>query len=362
MDLKKVGIGFTRLITDVLASMCLQPDGTYRGKAVRSALSEFEKRTNGYCSLYKETRFPTSARQVISFRQFNQIAVILQGQVENCLDFLLETIAFYAKAYPGIHIIVSTWVDEDPRALEVLEESPLCTLITSEYPVRGGSLHVNYQVANTFAGVEKAKSLGVRYVCKTRTDQRLQRNDVFGHLKDLVSVFPSSSSLDCRGRIAALGMTYGNLFYPFLLSDFLYFGYTEDIERMFSLPLDSRAEFDVPSGSTRRQWSEAEKAPEVMIAKSYARSLGLSADSTVRAWWEFLKNAIVCTDVQSVGLIWPKYDSRFIYEKSKGLEFDDDTPVLLKTYNTDFKIWLGIYSGGITYREEYERYADVVFK
>lgn len=274
----------------------------------------------------------------------------------------METVAYYKKVYPKARIIVSTWDNEDEDSLETLRSYPGIDLVVSTPPSNCGNLNVNFQITNSLAGIRRARECGASYICKTRTDQRFQKHDYLGHLADLIGAFPPAEGLSCTGRVAVLGMTYGNLFYPFLVSDFLYFGFAEDIERVFSLPLDERISFDMPIGSTRRAWSEAELAPEVKIAKAYARSIGLPSASTVEAYWVFLRDALVCTDVQSAGLVWPKYATRFLYEESKGLAFDDDSHERLMSYNTDFQTWLGIYSGAIRYKSSYERFADVVFK
>lgn len=360
--LKDIGSFVVRTSARCLSSLCVSHSGEPKRRAVGELAHGIELGMGGYCSLSRVDENPSETSFLLNLRTYSDLAIVLQGQIDGCLNFLLETIAFYRNAYPDSKIIVSTWNTESNSSIEVLKRCDDCDVVLSEPPTDPGNLNVNLQTVNSLAGIRYAKSKGAKFICKTRTDQRLQRHDFLGTLIDYINRFPPADGLPCKGRVAALAMTYGNLFYPFLLSDFLYLGYSEDMEQVFSLPLDDRPLFDMPVGSTRREWSEAELAPEVRISKFYARSLGLASESSVKAYWSFLRDAVVCSDMQSAGLIWPKYPTRFLYEESQGLAFPNDDSEKLMTYNTDFHTWFSLYSGAIRYRRSFERFADVVFK
>lgn len=360
--IKTIGSHVVRSGAKLLSSLCVSHNGKLKSRAVSELAHGIELGLGGYCSLSRVDERPSETVELVELRDYADLAIVLQGQIDNCLPFLMETIAFYHKAYPGSMIIVSTWTTESSASIDSLEKYCNCHVVLSEPPSNPGNLNVNLQTVNSLAGIRFAKFNGAKYICKTRTDQRLQRHDYLGTLIDFINAFPPADGLPCKGRIAVLAMTYGNLFYPFLLSDFLYLGYSEDMERVFSLPLDDRPSFNVPAGSTRREWSEAELAPEVRIAKFYARSLGLSSESSVEAYWSFLHDAVVCSDLQSAGLIWPKYATHYLYEESRGLAFSNDSSEKVMTYNTDFNTWFGIYSGNIRYKRSFENFADVAFK
>lgn len=360
--IKRIGSCVVCLGGRFLSRLCVSRSHKPKNRAISELARGIELGLGGYCSLSRVDERPSETAKLLNLRDYSDLAIVLQGQIDNCLPFLVETVAYYRQAYPGANIIVSTWVTENCSSIETLKRHDDCHVVLSEPPSNRGNLNINLQMVNSLAGIRYAKSKGAKYICKTRTDQRLQRHDFLGSLIDYINEFPPAAGLPCKGRVAVLAMTYGNLFYPFLLSDFLYLGYSEDVERVFSLPLDDRPSIKMPEGSTRREWSEAELAPEVRIAKFYARSLSLSSESSVEAYWAFLRDAVVCSDIQSAGLIWPKYATRFLYEESHGLSFSNDDLEKLMTYNTDFQTWFGIYSGAIRYKRSYERLADVAFK
>ena len=180
----------------------------------------------------------------------NKIAIVMQGplMVEN--DFTLETAKFYKRCYPQALIIVSTWKDSDSETIEKIKQQNV-VVVLSDLPDNCGNLNINYQTVNTLAGVKMAKEMGAEFVCKTRTDQRIYHTDTMNYLANLVRTFPVNNEdfvEKQKGRIVTMCMPYGDLFYPYCLADFLYFGYIEDIEELFSLPLDKRQKGEYGNG------------------------------------------------------------------------------------------------------------------
>ena len=165
-----------------------------------------------------------------------------------------------------------------------------------------------------------------------------------------------------KKRLVSLSMNYGNLFYPYFMSDFLYFGTVSDMLDLFSLPLDNRGKFDMPLESSKRAFSNAMYAPEVYIMKHYLMRCGCSGDGTVKDYWSAVKKYLICIDMKSVDLIWPKYEGKYCINTFYGDYFSDDDEKKLKTVNFDFINWLNLYSGTLKYKEEYEKLADIVFK
>ena len=288
-------------------------------------------------------------------------AIVLQGPIRVEEDFTLKTVMYYRNMYPEAVIIVSTWKDEAEDVVEKIRETGT-QVILCEKPEQGGHLNINFQLTNSLAGIQKAKELGVEYVLKTRTDQCLYKEYIFEYFQNLIGMFPVNDNSVQKSRIIALSMNYGNMFYPYFLSDFMYFGAVEDMIKLLSVPKDTRTRFSMPPGATRRDFAKMLYAPEVYIIVNYLRSLGHECDFSVKDHWDIIKKYFICVDRKTVGLVWPKYEGKYKEHCFFGDYFMDNNEKLLKTRNFDFVNWFNLYSGSLVYEEAYETYADVEFK
>ncbi len=289
------------------------------------------------------------------------LAIILQGPI--CLkdDMTANTIRFYKTAYPYAVIIVSTWNDEPKEAIKRLAEFG-AIIVASEKPSESGIMNVNYQLASSLAGVRKAQELGCEYAVKTRTDQRVCKPFIFDSMISSMQLFPGGKGQ--KGRIAVLGVCRGGMFIPYYTCDFLYFGYTDDLIQMFSSPPDHRAddrELWVRNLSHSRKKISEQSIPEIYIMKHYCRDiLGCNIEDTVEAYWNIVKNYLICYGMKDVDLMWNKYDRLYnlnFYSSSYGGCGDSDAR--LDTMCFDFFNWLNLYMGNIKYDKGYEKYAEV---
>ena len=292
----------------------------------------------------------------------NKIAIVMQGplMVEN--DFTLETAKFYKRCYPQALIIVSTWKDSDSETIEKIKQQNV-VVVLSDLPDNCGNLNINYQTVNTLAGVKKAKEMGAEFVCKTRTDQRIYHTDAMRYLANLVRTFPVNNEdfvEKQKGRIVTMCMPYGDLFYPYCLADFLYFGYTEDIEELFSLPLDKRQKGGYGNGKTRRKVAEEMIAPEIQFLREYIRRMGGNNECTVKSYWQFTKNHLVTINKDEIGLFWPKYEGRYSENTQNGSYYLNEEENAFRCYNFDFIRWLNLYQGTLKYDQKYEEYAEFI--
>lgn len=321
------------------------------------------------CKCVQENRYQMAFRMVpvdtgkkynLVYSQKDIYAIVLQGPIRVEDDFTVETIKYYKRVYPQALIVVSTWKDEAPSIIKKIQDCGV-ELVLCDKPEKTGSLMVNYQLTNSLAGIKRAAELGAKYIAKTRTDQRVNKTHVFEYLTGLMDAFPHSNKR--KKRIVTLSMNYGNLFYPYLISDFFYYGETEDILDLFSIPLDNRDRIVAfKEQATRREFSEKEIAPEVYIIKEYLRQLGYKCDNSIKDYWNGVKNEMICVGQKDLDLIWPKYEDKYRLHHCYGDYYEDDSPEKMKTENFDFVNWLNLYSGILEYKPEYEKYADVVFK
>lgn len=331
---------------------------------MRAACLAAEKYTDHFVS-YRLRPKRTGGVPVLNVCEgLSSVAIVLQGPLLLENDFTVETVRFYRRCYPGATVIVSTWVGADAGAVSRLEEAG-AVVVLSELPDHCGHLNINYQVVNTLAGVKKAVALGAEYVCKTRTDQRFCHTDAIAHLLNLLRTFPICNDDFARpqkGRIVSGCMPYGDLFYPYAISDFFYFGYAEDIEQLFSMPLDDRPKGAGGRGMSRRSISEEMIAPEVQLIRSYISSMGGDNACTVEAHWRFMKNHMIMLSKDELGLYWPKYDERYTENTINGTYYPEEVEDSYHCYNFDFIRWLALYSGTMTYKPEYERLSEYVLQ
>jgi hypothetical protein len=286
-----------------------------------------------------------------------KIAIVMQGPIRLEDHFTLNAVRFYKKNYPKSHLIVSTWKDEDIEEISAIEKEG-GIVVLSEKPRTNGNLNVNLQLINSLAGIKKAQSLDSVFIAKTRTDQLLRRPNLFPFLIGLIKEFPPENTKQ-KGRLVVLSMNYGNLFFPFFMSDFFYFGFAEDIYSFFSQPLDGRAAFSMPVGASRKEYSESMYSPEVFMLTQYFKSLGVNCSVTIKNYWEVVRRYLICLDFQTVRLDWPKYSDNLNISSFYGEFFENDDNISQKTANFDFINWFNLYSGTLTYNPQYERYLSV---
>lgn len=304
---------------------------------------------------------PKQHEKQISYRQntsYKTLAIVLQGPIRYEEHYTVETVYFYRTLYPDAIIIVSTWDDEDQQEMERIREAS-AIVISSQKPSTPGILNINYQIASSKVGIEKAIELGAKYVCKSRTDQRIYKPYIYDFLINLVDSFPPSNEKIQDKRLVTLSTNYGNMFYPYFVSDFFYFGTSQEMIRLFNIGTDDRSPYKMPPHSTRRDYAKAEYAPEVYLLKKYLKNLGFECKNSVEAYWEAIQKYLICVDIKLIDLDWPKYEYHFSENVMTGSYFEDDNELMLKTANVDFVNWLNLYNGTLKYVPEYEKYADV---
>lgn len=361
MDIKKkINVGLEWMISipyQLIKKVKKDSVDFFMSEACRTA--ENEK----YQLTYRKIPKNVDEVNCLSYPTDTLYAIVMQGPIRMEENFTLKTIEYYKKVFPQAYIIVSTWNDEAEDVINEIKKTGAYVVLNSK-PNCTGTLMVNYQLVNSFGGIKKAAELGAEYVAKTRTDQRINRLHFLDYCRALIQQF--SNSVDNSkeyGRIVALSMTYGNLFYPYLISDFFYFGKTADMLRLFSVPLDNRERYvKIQKNATRREFSKLMIAPEVYIMKNYFQMLGCVCDDTIEDYWRGVKNNLICLSMRDLDIIWPKYEDRYRLHHYWGDYFESNSENTLKNENFDFINWLDLYSGILQYDPEYEKFADVIFK
>ena len=180
----------------------------------------------------------------------DEITFLFQGVVDK--SFLRGSFAAVRRFFPSSRIILSTWVGTDTSGLDcdevVLCEDPGFFY----YSPRAGEKpnNVNRQIVGTRAGLEKVDT---RFCFRMRTDFRLTGDgflrffDAYPDSVDAYQVFSHKLLAACyfsrnpRSRVS----------FPFHPSDLAFFGYTDDIRKMFDVPLMTEEEANWDTGGQR---------------------------------------------------------------------------------------------------------------
>lgn len=256
------------------------------------------------------------------------LGIVLQGPVMTQSDFTLETVRLYRRHNPGATIIVSTWESENPAVLDTLRQAG-AEVTLSARPKAAGPFNTNLQLVSAAAGIALARQRGVTFAVKTRTDQRCYAPNAMHFMRAMVEAFPPKPGTRQRGRIVGVSAnTYKYRYYG--LSDFLTFGYTEDLLDYWGAELDLRP---LPPNYVAPMeigaYGEANLV-EVYFVTQYLRLLGRPVLFTLKDSWDAFADHLCVVDAESLDFFWPKYVPweeyryrRYQPQASDGMTFRD---------------------------------------
>lgn len=329
---------------------------------LRLIVKAFEN-SDDFLYLYIKPKDTNIVPKIIGLNSCNKFAIILQGPICTNNNITINTIMYYKKMYVGCDVIVSTWDDEPDKLIDEIKNAGAIIVINHK-PDTSGILNVNYQLTNTLSAIKKVKELGYKYVAKTRTDQRICNPYFFDTVMTTLKCFPTEDPEVQEERIALLSSDYGNMFTPYFMSDFLYFGRVDDMIKLFSAPIDKRVYFEMEKTATRRENSKLSYAPEIYILKHYLQDhLNYKCNDTVESYWNAIKKYFICFSIKDADILWRKYDYMCELNRLYGEYFSNcDSEDIMATMSFDFMNWLNLYYGVTNYKKEYEKYADAPMK
>lgn len=325
-----------------------------------SSMCDYVERKGNYYVSYRIRPQTSDGTNESIALEVSDIGIVIQGPYFH--GFTDESIRFYRKYFPKAIIVLSTWKGLSYEVIENLKQYKVL-VVQSEEPKCSGRLNINFQITNTSAGIDAAINNGAKYICKLRSDQRMYHPTSLQYLRALLNAFPVDKSVcnqECR--VVAVTMPYGNMFQPFYISDFFYFGKSSDIKELFSLPLDKRDKGGFSKGMSKREAAEKDMAPESIIMRNYARNTGQSDVCTVLNYWDFVRKSLICINRNDIGLFWNKYSEKKDEARWNGYFDTREKEGEYSLYNFDFCNWLSLYTGELRYKEEYEKFAEFVFK
>ncbi len=241
-------------------------------------------------------------------KAINKTGIVIQGPIKYEDNFTYETVKLYNLLYPECEIILSTWEDETERVKELFADLKV-TLCFSSKPIHAGFGNSAFQTISSKKGIDKAIVLGCERICKTRTDQRIYKPNLFYELDRLLDLFPLKTDTEQKKRIICISTTTDkNRFYN--ICDMFVYGDAEDINRYFSCPIDER-DYDV---HMQMVWTNAVDFAKLRYAEEwftthFIESLGYELKWTKEDSDFYRNNLFIIIDASLLDFVWMKYNS-----------------------------------------------------
>lgn len=199
------------------------------------------------------------------------VSVVIQGAIDKLNT--MKACASVRKFLPNSRLILSTWIGSDVTGLEFDE------IIFNQDP--GGFPYyawrkkspinnTNRQLVSTINGL---KRVNTKYALKMRTDFALTGDNflkIFEGTKSMKRIFPIAT----KERVlvySAVDLDNGREIKPYHLSDFYYFGLTEDLLDLFDIPLvdDSEKVYNKMSSSISNRYAPEQHIFVNMLRKHF---------------------------------------------------------------------------------------------
>ena len=266
-----------------------------------------------------------------------KIAIIIQGPIKEKFNFLKNTLDIYKKIFKNSLIIISTWENENIELINSLKNENTFVIFSKE-PTKSQS-NINHQIFSTNIGLELALKKGAKYSIKTRSDVRINKNNLETYLISLLSTFPVKENNFIKSRIVVPSLiTFKYRLYS--LSDITMFGETSDLIKYFK---NEKFEQGIKKFNFNNENLLIEQTPviaEIFLCSRFINQIEGNISWNLDNWWRCLKNYFCVIDNSSLDLLWYKYDWEYEYR-------------YLRTYSDkfaraiDFQDWLSLYNGHI---------------
>lgn len=296
----------------------------------------------------------------------DDVAIVSQGPIDYKDDFTLETLYLYRRLYPNVMIVVSSWQGEVTDEFRWRAGSIGVEILENRKPDHKGVYNLFMQITSTREGIKHvARDPRVRYVLKTRNDQRYNHPEFLNYLKNLIRQYPAGGKL-ADSRLIYTGYSASMFSFPFRLTDFMLFGTTEMQLEYWGEDLDALRDFDMEDverfafikmcreeTDNRNRVLQMNKErrkeyggdfggdPEIMLAgrfyeKHYLKRMFTAEDDQLLHYWNWLRDYVVIADEKSMLWIWDKYEYRYMDKNSNESEGD-----------LNHFTWLDLYLNGI---------------
>lgn len=354
-------------------AMAYRPDLSFRNEGISHLYGELKKLDELYNDYYTYNHmFQNTVWKFLQRIDIRDTAIVIQGPVIYENDFTIETLYRYRWIYPKATIILSTWNGDIQDYFRWQANSIDIIIVENEMPADHGISNICLQLISSHYGILCAnKIVGIKYVMKTRTDQRIFLPDFLTYLKNTLKTFAVKSEI-LKERIIFLGGYQSSCVCPFEMSDFLTFGRIEDMKEFYNstgksqkLIPDRMNNLDYLKKRARilrdhshydnflamKTLSEEKRRflcnefmeyldPETYIVLSFYQRIILKrdfsdSDDVLEHYWKFLKNCVIIVDSDHLFLYWFKYEDRYLIESS-----------LISMGSLTTSAWMDIYYSG----------------
>lgn len=247
----------------------------------------------------------------------SEFGILMQGPILIKQDFTYETLRLYLHKYPNVKILLSTWNDLPIHYVKKLESLNI-TLLLNEKPIFSGKSNVNFQILSTNEGLNKLRMLGVKYVLKTRSDQRIYNdNNYLTYFKNIIS----KESLESKFINRKLVITNLNMFKNrlYTISDMFMFGKIDDISFFWDVPFQKKK-----SSHSEEYLNSNFPTAEGYIINNFLKKINFKPKNTFSDSNAFISSYFIVIDHASLGLFWYKYNHIF-FKKSFIIDGKEDT-------------------------------------
>ena len=181
-----------------------------------------------------------------------------------------------------------------------------------------------------------ALNKGAKYSIKTRSDVRINKNNLETYLISLINTFPVKENNFIKSRIVVPSLiTFKYRLYS--LSDITMFGETSDLIKYFN---NEEFEEGIKKFNLNKENLLIEQTPviaEIFLCSRFIYQIEGNISWNLKNWWKCLKDYFCVIDNSSLDLLWYKYDWEYEYR-------------YLRTYSDkfaraiDFQDWLSLYN------------------
>ena len=257
---------------------------------------------------------------------YPKTAMVVQGPIVYNQDFTLETLKIYKKYFPQAIIILSTWDYEDREYIDKIKNEGI-EIILNKPPVAKGTCNINFQIVSSISGIKKAKELGVEYVLKTRTDQRIYNPNSLEFLFNVIEKFLPTGSFKQSRRIISVSLNSFK-YRMYGLSDMNLFGQIDDMINYWDVKLDENGKgfADLKIGVS-----------ELYLSTRFLKKVGREIKWTLEDSWQAFADNFCVVDASSLDLYWYKYARMKEYKYLKYAEMKNDQEMT-------FLEWFNLYS------------------
>jgi len=259
-----------------------------------------------YTSYYKRDK-GKRCEYAFNVKNNKRFGIVVQGPIVSDNDFTVETLKIYRKNFPSAILILSTWRDS-PNLFNKLNHLDV-HIIRNEKPLTHGISNINLQIKSSYEGIRLAKELGVEYVVKTRSDQRIYSASLDSYLFSLLGEFPLTVNNGVqKKRLISISLNTFKL-RMYGISDMFLFGYVDDMLLYWGVPFDlrdnSKKGITTP-GHTYKQFSKW-RICETYLCTEFLKKTNRTVEYTLYDSYKVIKDLFIIIDASAIQLLWVKY-------------------------------------------------------